>query len=476
MAFAKSVDLVRPERRRSASILDPAAVRSLHLTSVVIGCATALMGSLVLIGGWGFDIESLRSVLPGLSAMKVNTALGIATLGGGLALIGGGMGSRIAAGAMAGLALAIGVLTLAEYGFGWNAGIDELLFRDTATPLAPHPGRPAMTTALMIALLAAAQLAGSRPALHVAKTTGALLAFLIAWASLSGYVFGQQALREVPPFDSVALHTAATMLLLAIGIFAIDPISWPLRTAFANGTGGTVCRWLLPPAIVAPPALGWFLSHAGGTTYPEAFLWAFYSVASSLGSVSLILLLAHRITLIDAERTFATEMSLHDPLTGLANRRAFDSFLLESFSLARRHKHPLSLAILDIDHFKQYNDDYGHPAGDELLKALGRLLHSVARETDLVARVGGEEFAIALPETDLAGARVIAERVRVEMEKSALFRRTVTVSLGVAAITDRITDISMLVAASDEALYRAKAGGRNRVSVRGELAEAGAKL
>ncbi|MDE2051381.1 MAG: GGDEF domain-containing protein, partial [Gammaproteobacteria bacterium] len=206
--------------------------------------------------------------------------------------------------------------------------------------------------------------------------------------------------------------------------------------------------------------------------YPDAFRWALYSVSSSLGSVSLILLLAHRIALIDEERTFATEMSLHDPLTGLANRRAFDSFLFESFGLAKRHRHPLSLALLDIDHFKSYNDDYGHPAGDELLKSLGRMLTSVARETDLVARVGGEEFAIALPETDLAGARVIAERMRAEMERSALFRRTVTVSVGVAAMTSETKDTSMLVQACDQALYRAKAAGRNKVWVPAESVEA----
>ena len=474
MVPATRVEPVRPERRRPASALDPAATRSLHRFSVALGCVAALMGALVLVGGWGFGIVALQGVPPGLSTMKANTALGIATLGGGLALIGGGRGGRIAAATMAALALAIGALTLAEYGFDRDLGIDELMFRDTATPLAAHAGRPAVATALMIALLGVALLAGRRRAFHLAKTASALAAAVIAWASLSGYVFGQQALREVPPFHSVALHSAAAMFMLAVGMLAVDPISWPARTAFAKGIGGTVCRWLLPPAILAPPLLGWLLSHPGGNSYPEAFRWALYSVASSLGSVSLILLLAHRIALIDAERTFATEMSLQDPLTGLANRRAFDSFLLESFNLARRHKHPLSLAMLDIDHFKSYNDDYGHPAGDELLKSLARLLSSVARETDLVARVGGEEFAVALPETDLAGARVIAERMRAEMERSRLFRRTVTLSIGVAAMTHETTDTSILIAACDEALYLAKGAGRNKVSVRGEFAPAGA--
>lgn len=136
--------------------------------------------------------------------------------------------------------------------------------------------------------------------------------------------------------------------------------------------------------------------------------------------------LAHRITVIDAERQSATELSRHDPLTGLANRRAFDAFLLASFNLSRRHGHALALLSIDIDHFKSYNDAFGHPAGDALLKDLSIILSSHARETDLVARLGGEEFGIILPETDAEGARVLAERVRAEVEQATQFRRPLT--------------------------------------------------
>lgn len=473
MVCALGADPAQRERRRSAGVLDSATLRSLRVFSVAIGCAAALLGGLVLIGGWGLDIHSLRSVQPGPGTMQANAALGIAALGGGLALRGGGRSSRAAAGVMAGLALAIGILTLAEYALDSSAGIDQLLFQDTSAPRTAYPGRPAIATALMATLLAGAQLSTGRPGLQVVKTTGALAAALIAWASLSGYVFGSQALSELPAFSTVALDTDVAMLLLAIGTFAVDPVSWPVRTALGEGIGGTVCRWLLPPAILAPPMLGWLLTHTGISSLPEAFRWALYSVGSSLGSVSLILLLAHRIALIDAERTYATEMSLRDPLTGLANRRAFDAFLSESFRLAKRHHHPLALALIDIDRFKSYNDEYGHPEGDELLKSLGSLLSAVARETDVVARVGGEEFAVALPETDLAGAMVIAERMRAAVERSTLFRRTVTASIGVAAMEAAmeadIVNASALVKACDDALYRAKSGGRNRVSASGLL-------
>jgi diguanylate cyclase (GGDEF)-like protein len=464
---------VRPGWRRSASVLDSGTVRLLRRLRVAIGCWVALLGGIVLVGGWGFGMVAIQEVLPGLSTMKANTALGLVALGLSLLWVAGGRSSRTAARTMAGVALGIGLLSLAEYAFHWNAGIDQLLFRDPATLPADFPGRPAVATALMMALLAAAQLFTGHQALHIVRTTAALVASLVAWASLNAYVFGPPALREVPAFSSVALHTAAAMLLLGIGVLAADPTSWPVRTAFAKDTGGTICRWLLPAAVLAPPTLGWLLSPAGVVSaLPTSFRWALYSAASSLGSIWLILLLAHRIAASDAERDLATRMSLRDPLTGLANRRAFDSFLAESFSLAKRHHHPMSLMILDIDRFQSYNDELGHPAGDELLKSIGMLLSSQARGTDLVARIGGEEFAIALPETDLAGARVIAERVRAEVERSRLFRRTLTVSAGVAAMTDETADTAMLLDACDKALYRAKAAGRNSISSPGEVAGA----
>ncbi len=437
----------------------------LHRLSTIVGYAAVLLACVVLVGGWGLGISSLKSVIPGLGTMKANAALVIGALGSVLALGSDGRWPRTLGNAAASVALAFGLLTLAEYAFHWDAGIDQLLFKDPDTAPGEFPGRPAIATAITIALLGAAQLAALHPAIHRMKTPGAIAASLIAWAALSGYVFGPQALSEAPLFGSVGLHTAAIILLLSVGILAAEPMSWPLRTAFAKGTGGTVCRWLVPPAVLTPLILGWLLNHASVVAvYPDPFRWALYAVASSLGAVWLIMLLAHRIEVIDAERTAATELSLLDSLTGLANRRAFDSFLLERFNLARRHNHALSLIMLDIDQFKSYNDDYGHPAGDELLRNMGALLASLVRETDLVARLGGEEFAVVLPQTDLAGARVMAERVRAEVERSSLFRRQVTVSVGISMMTGSTVSTSLLVHDCDAALYRAKAAGRNRVS------------
>jgi len=233
-----------------------------------------------------------------------------------------------------------------------------------------------------------------------------------------------------------------------------------------------MCRWLLPAAVLAPPLLGWIVRNLTMLGEPgAAFHWALYSVFSSAGSVALILILARRIELLDAERSAATMMSRHDQLTGLANRRAFDAFLLESFNRARRYERPLSLLTIDVDEFKAYNDAYGHPAGDEVLSAAAAVFAGIARDTDLVARIGGEEFAIVLPETTVGGARALAERVRQKVSELRL-HRVVTVSIGIAVLSSGTATASALLEQSDQALYVAKRGGRNRVVVSGRSSTA----
>lgn len=155
--------------------------------------------------------------------------------------------------------------------------------------------------------------------------------------------------------------------------------------------------------------------------------------------------------------------SLTDSLTGLNNRRAFDRRFEEEFSRAARYQLPLSLLMIDVDKFKGFNDSFGHPAGDEVLQHVARLLQEKSRLTDFVARYGGEEFVIILPNTAGEGAVILAERFCREVEKVLWSKRAVTVSIGIGSFAPAMTQSAALLEAADQALYAAKARGRNCV-------------
>jgi diguanylate cyclase (GGDEF)-like protein len=151
--------------------------------------------------------------------------------------------------------------------------------------------------------------------------------------------------------------------------------------------------------------------------------------------------------------------SLTDGLTCIPNRRAFNRRMAEERQRAHRTGQPLSMLVVDIDHFKEYNDQFGHPAGDEALQLVAQTLDQARRQYDFCARYGGEEFAVILPNTALPAALAVAERLRAEVAKQC-FRRPVTVSIGVATAAD---NAGRLLDAADAALYAAKMGGRDRV-------------
>ncbi|MBD0291054.1 MAG: diguanylate cyclase [Thermoleophilia bacterium] len=165
------------------------------------------------------------------------------------------------------------------------------------------------------------------------------------------------------------------------------------------------------------------------------------------------------------------QAAVTDTLTGLPNRRRFEESLDAELTRVERFGGTLALLVADLDDFKQVNDRYGHPAGDDVLRSFADALRENLREVDTPARYGGEEFTVLLPETDLEAAQQVAERIRVAMESrraaDVAGGLTVTASFGVAAFPESPTEAA-LFAAADEALYRAKADGKNRVAVAGE--------
>ncbi len=160
-------------------------------------------------------------------------------------------------------------------------------------------------------------------------------------------------------------------------------------------------------------------------------------------------------------------LSVTDELTNLRNRRAFEERLVLEFSMARRRKRDLAVLLLDVDYFKRINDQWGHGAGDAVLRRLGAVLRTTVRLPDLVARYGGEEFAVLLPESNADAAVGLANRLMERIATETWDHEPVTVSIGLTALSDMLLNGFQLVAQADEALYAAKRAGRNRIVVYG---------
>jgi len=174
---------------------------------------------------------------------------------------------------------------------------------------------------------------------------------------------------------------------------------------------------------------------------------------------------------LEATNRELLRLAAADPVTGVANRRSFDQAIDRAWRRSTRHNLEVALVMIDVDFFKPYNDRLGHPAGDECLRCVaGALAAALWRPDDFLARYGGEEFAVILPQTHLAGACVVAERLRASVEALGIphpaspAARHVTISQGAACqIPERGSDSTALIAWADQALYEAKKSGRNRV-------------
>jgi diguanylate cyclase (GGDEF)-like protein len=202
------------------------------------------------------------------------------------------------------------------------------------------------------------------------------------------------------------------------------------------------------------------LGMSTARTDPNA-VWVFYLnfLPAVFAGIGLFTLLGFTL---DAVRD-STELALTDGLTGLLNRRAFDRELIVACARAERYQRDLTLIVLDIDHFKRLNDSYGHPAGDAVIRTVAMVLEEQSRRIDVAARIGGEEFALILPDTPPAAALRLAERLRQAVGRSGNEAIAYTASFGVASAHEAGTHADALLQAADDALYAAKAAGRNCV-------------
>lgn len=439
--------------------------------------------------GWVFDSPTLRSVLPGYASMKPKAALGIILAGLALLMVAAYPASapvprlvrRLAAVAVA----TLGGAALVQYIAHVDFGIDQFLFRDRFTPIENFPGRLSRGTATGFLIFGFSMLFTFRPSAW-SFWVGFALTAVGFWTSLFvclAYMFDVHSLYGSAWFGTIALHTALGLLMLFAALMLAVPDRGWARIVMTDKFGGMVARRVLPLIAAIPIGVLW-LAHLGADAglYSKEASEYIAAVALLIVLTTLAIVMCGRLNVIDAHRRIIQDgreraqaeairmrhMAEVDPLTGLWNRRHFLAVAADEIAASRASAAPLTLLMIDIDHFKRINDTYGHAGGDRALMLLAATLKEFTRKADCVARLGGEEFGVLLPGATRAVAHGIAERFREQVARLAVLDGEgrsygFTVSVGLGALTDADAKPEDLMARADAALYRAKRGGRNRV-------------
>ena len=287
----------------------------------------------------------------------------------------------------------------------------------------------------------------------------ALVALVIAMSGLASYGIALAG-KGATPFGRMPLHSTLLLLLATLGWLCASPTLGLTRVATADTLGGALARRLLLPAVFA------FVFELLQTWLglPEALAFVFVALFSGGAVAGLVWWVANLFDKLERQRRESIALRNDagtDILTGLPNRRAFDEALAGLLRGQREHDTMFSLLMLDLDHFKTFNDEFGHLAGDQVLRITGHLLRAALRPADMAARYGGEEFVLLLPGTDISGASEVATRLLDAFRGFAWPQRTVTVSIGMAQAVagDAAED---LIRRADSSLYDAKRGGRDR--------------
>ena len=275
-----------------------------------------------------------------------------------------------------------------------------------------------------------------------------------------------------------ALHFPLWITVAVFASVSLHPMVFNGPRAFASalllavasgGLGAALSTW-------APPSNTSVTATALAVAYLVLYLLALTHGAYANATLAIRLRrelkesqasLRGRLAEVESLQEQLREQALRDPLTDVYNRRYLDTFLEHELAQARRDRSPLSVMILDIDHFKQINDTHGHLAGDQVLRDVADLIRHTVRGSDILCRLGGEEFLVVLPGADMDGGIDLAQRLRAALEArpTRFDGRTIscTVSIGVAAYAHDGRGVDALIASADAALYEAKLGGRNLV-------------
>jgi len=281
------------------------------------------------------------------------------------------------------------------------------------------------------------------------------------------YVIGRSRDADIQLTDERVSRNHASLRWSGSGFALVDLQS--TNGTFVNGGKAGSIRLLDGDRIrIGPHDLQYIISSGEENTIPQPddtlmFERKVHELAKEADSPEMAGKIRDLKRYYNQKRDALSDLAFRDELTGLFNRRYFDQKLQEEINRSGRYGRNLSLILGDIDKFKSYNDDFGHQKGDEVLQSVSEMIRRSCRSSDTAARYGGEELVIILPETDSAGALLVAEKARklIEARAGDVAGKTVTISMGIASFRPGNDGPAELIAAADKALYKAKSSGRN---------------
>jgi two-component system cell cycle response regulator len=281
------------------------------------------------------------------------------------------------------------------------------------------------------------------------------------------YIIGRTKETDIQLTDERVSRQHATLKWSGTGFALVDLQS--TNGTYVNGGKAGSIRLLDGDRIrIGPHDLQYVISNNNEAAIPEpddtlVFERKVHELANEAETPEMAGRIRDLKRYYNQKRDSLSDLAFRDELTGLFNRRFFDQKLQEEVDRSIRYGRSLSLILGDIDHFKGYNDEFGHQKGDEVLWSVSEMLRSSCRSSDTAARYGGEEVSVILPETDAEGAFRLAEKARklIEARAGDVAGRTVTISMGIASYGPENDGPAELIAAADKALYKAKSSGRN---------------